>query len=103
MAFLNLDCHLCSEQMKAERGCERDSPIPGKWGEIAGQKINRCPKRLITRTTAEFLNAYELIQAGLGLPYGAGTMKHSRKFLDAMRIVHSEIERKRAENVKRRS
>jgi len=103
VAFLDLDCQNCSAGQRIERGCDKDSPIPGKWGEIAGQKISQCPRRMITQLSAEYLRAFEMIQAGLGLPYGSGWSNHSRKFLDAIRIIYSEVEKRKAENVKRRT
>ena len=87
---MSLDCRTCSKAQRIERGCEQDSPIPGKW-RIEGEVYNRCPNKLITRQSNEYLDAYDLLQTGLGLPYGDGWIKHSKKFLDAIHIIHAEI------------
>ena len=43
------------------------------------------------------------MQCGMGTPYGDGYLKHSKKFIDAIRIIHSQIEKRKSEDVKRRS
>lgn len=101
VSFLGLDCRACSPAQKIDRGCEKNSPIPGKW-KIDEESYSRCPIKLITRESWEYLDAWELIQSGLGLPYGAGWIKHSRKFLEAMKIVTNEVlKHRREQNVRK--
>jgi len=89
VGILNLDCRSCSETQKAERGCIEDSPIPGKW-KFDGFELRRCPNSVVSRQSLEYLEAYELYEKGV-LPYGGGWLKHSKKFMDAMKIVQREV------------
>jgi hypothetical protein len=98
---MDLDCHSCTPEMKIDRGCEAESPIPGKWN-FNGERFSRCPNKIVSKLSREYMNAYGLIQSGMGMPYGDGWMKHCRKFLDAMMVIHSEIEKIRCRNAKRR-
>lgn len=99
---MDLDCRNCSPAQKVERGCLTDSQIKGKWN-INGERYSRCPLSLVTPLSSKLIEAYGLMQCGLGPPRGDGYLKHSKKFLDAIRIVHSEIEKRKIADVKRRS
>lgn len=86
-----LDCHKCSTSEKIENGCTKDSPIKDRW-KIDDFISLRCPKSLITNVSYEYLEAYTLFKLGI-LPNGDGWINESKKFIDAMRIIQSEIAR----------
>ncbi len=96
---MGLDCRKCTPAQKREHGCFEDSLIKGKW-VIDGERYSRCPLTLITAQSVKLIEAYQLVQSGMGTPYGGGYLKHSKKFLDAMRTIHGQIEKRKAKDVK---
>ena len=91
-----LDCQTCNEEMRKERGCEQDSGIPDRW-QIGEESYQRCPVKLVTRQSHEYIHAYSLFCKGF-LPNGKGWGNETYKFLQAMQIVekHSQKEVKNA-------
>lgn len=86
---LKLDCRRCSERQKLERGCVDDSPIPGKW-QIDDWHFQRCPVRLITQQSLEYIKAYRMFDKGY-LPNPGTWLNQSAKFIEAMEIIEREI------------
>jgi hypothetical protein len=89
ISALNLDCQKCTTAQKVERGCEEDSPIPGKW-KVDENSYQRCPLKIITQQSLDYLDAYELLEMHI-LPHGKGWLNESKKFMDAMRLIRSEV------------
>jgi len=84
-----LDCKTCSEGQKIDRGCEKDSSIPGRW-EIEGTKYQRCPISLIDNNTYWYMKAHHFMKQGM-LPKNVGWMNHSNKFIEAMTFISREV------------
>jgi len=86
---------LCSDEEKIERGCETDSPIKGAW-TLDEWELERCPLKIVTRQSLEYVRAYILFEKGF-MPNKGGWMDQSAKFIDAMEIVEAEISKMRKE------
>ena len=84
--------------MKALNGCEQDSYQPERW-KIREWTWQRCPMKLITPTTNYFMSAYNFLQKGI-LPYQAGYMKNSNRYVEAMQVIDCEVKRVEIGNVK---
>ena len=84
--------------MKIERGCERDSPIPGKWP--IGENSQRCPAKMITRQSYEYILAHNMLQNGL-LPNAGSYLEQSAKYLEAMSVIDGELAAMREEEFDR--
>jgi hypothetical protein len=80
-----LDCRNCQQEQKSVRGCEKDSTIPSRW-KIGNDEYSRCPVKLMTKTSIEYLQAYPLYKNGY-LPNGIGWINESAKFIQAMQII----------------
>ncbi len=89
MPGLKLDCRKCTEILKIERGCTIDSPIPGKW-QINEWIFQRCPVRLVTRQSVEYLRAYRMFDRGY-LPNQGGWLEQPAKFIEAMEVIEREV------------
>jgi hypothetical protein len=75
--------------LKAERGCEEDSPIEGVW-KLKDWEFRRCPRKLVTRASIEYLNAYLFFEKGY-LPNPGGWLDQPLKFIQAIKIIEREI------------
>jgi len=84
-----MNCRDCHKEQREERGCEKDSVIPGRW-KIGDDFYQRCPIKLITEDTNEYLFAYQFYKEGF-LPNGKGWANESMKFIQAMKIISSEV------------
>jgi hypothetical protein len=89
LGTFKLDCHKCSDELKVERGCEKDSPIPGAW-KLYDWEFQRCPLKIITRQSAAYLRAYNFFNKGY-LPNTGGWMEQPVKFIEAMEIIEREV------------
>ena len=96
--FLELDCDKCSDGQKTHYGCEEDSYIPDRW-EINGEYYQRCPKKLITQETQHFIRAYNLMKLNWP-PYDGGWLRNSNKFVEAMSVIDSEINKLEVRRIK---
>jgi len=85
---LGLDCRTCKGNVKVYRGCDADSPIPGKWN-IDGWKFQRCPNLMVTRESFEYIQAYNFYKNGF-LPNAGGWLDQPAKLLDAFNIIDRE-------------
>ena len=85
----SLECRNCPKEQREERGCEFDSPIPGRW-EIEGEAYQRCPVRLVSSVSCEYLQAYGIYKNGF-LPNGGGWINESAKFIQAMQTIEKQL------------
>lgn len=65
---------------------------------IEDEKYFRCPLKLITPVSWEYMRAFSLYQKGI-LPNAQGWLNESQKFIDAMVIIENEIKRSEIESV----
>ena len=86
---MKLDCRNCTLTQKIERGCEKDSPIPGVW-QIEDWEFQRCPLKLVTMQSFEYIRAYNFYEKGY-LPCPGGWMEQSVKFLEVIRVITNQI------------
>ncbi len=89
---------MCDAQEKIERGCEKDSSIPDVW-RINGQTYQRCPVKLVTERSLEYLRAFFLFESGLD-PEDGGWLYLGAKYLEAMSIIARERGRIESERAK---
>ncbi len=85
MPKFKLDCRSCTSIQKRERGCVRDSLVPGAW-ELDGWKFSRCPKKVATRWSYEYIQAYNFYKGGF-LPNKGGWMEQPVKFIAAVMFI----------------
>jgi hypothetical protein len=94
----DFDCHECDEILKKERGCYEKGIIGFR---VNNKREFRCPKKLITPKSWEYLRAYALYEKGL-LPNGKGWMEESEKFLDAMAVIGNQKNKIEMEQMKKK-
>jgi hypothetical protein len=87
-----LDCRNCNEYQKQDRGCIEDSPIPQRW-RVGEHESNRCPLKIATSQSREYILAYSMFKMNI-LPHGKGWVNETKKFLEAMNIIGSELQEK---------
>ena len=85
----DFNCHNCDEVLKRERGCEEKGIVPFHYDN---EVIFRCPIKLITPLSWEYLKAFNFYQKSI-LPNGNNWMNESNKFLEAMMIIENEQNR----------
>lgn len=85
----DLNCRLCTEQDKIENGCEAESSIPGAW-KLYDWEFQRCPLKLITSQSIDYLKAYGFYNKGY-LPNAGTWMDQPAKFIEAMGIIEREV------------
>lgn len=78
-------------------GCKDDASV--EW-QIRNWTFKRCPIKLITQETEQYIRAYNLLQLG-GWPYSTGWLRNSHKFVEAVSIIDSEIKRLEWEKIKK--
>lgn len=89
MSRLKLSCTACNDNLKIDRGCEKDSPIPGRW-VVGGYESQRCPIKITNIDSFEWLRAYQRYEKGY-LPNEGGWIDQSAKFNDIIDIIEAEI------------
>ena len=82
--------------MKEDRGCEQDSPIPGRWS-IGDIVLNRCPLKSVDNRIYWYIKAYNFLEKGV-LPTSGGWLDQSNKFIEAMNLITNEMEKIKREN-----
>lgn len=96
-----LDCRSCSENLRIDRGCKNDSPIPARW-QINEWEFQRCPLSILDTGVFEYLRAYKRYEKGY-LPNEGGWLDQAAKFNEAMDIIDEELAKKSEEKLKNRS
>jgi hypothetical protein len=97
---LGFECRACDEIIKKERGCDDKGIVPF---EINGERFFRCPLKLVTRQSWEYINAHRFYKLGL-LPNGNRFIDESQKYIDAMTILdneYSKIEQEQIEKMRK--
>ena len=89
MSQMDLDCRKCNQHQREDHGYEKDSPIPKRWS-VGEYSFQRCPLRVVTKQSKEYIEAYKLFKMGY-LPRGGGWIHESQKFLDAMNVIETEV------------
>jgi len=84
-----LRCEKCSDGQKKFNGCEEDSYIPERW-RIKEWVWQRCPVKLITKKTIEYLKAYRFYKNGI-LPCAGGWMSQAQSFIEAVEVIEDNI------------
>lgn len=74
--------------MKLEYGCDKDSPIPGKW-RVGDVVFQRCPLKMVSNDVLPVLEVYNIFRLGI-LPNSGGWFDQSAKFTQAAMILLSE-------------
>lgn len=95
---LNFDCLDCDELLKKERGCNEKGIVPFIND---GEFLWRCPLKLITDVSWEYIKAYNLYEKGF-LPNGNGWLQESNRLLDALSIINRQIQKLWQEKNKRK-
>jgi len=83
-----LECRRCTDDQKAERGCEENSPIPGYW-KFDDFETNRCPVRLVTKSSLMLIEAFLYFKQGF-LPNAGGWMDQPAKLFEAFEVIEGE-------------
>jgi hypothetical protein len=85
----DFDCQSCDDVLKRERGCEGRGILPFY---IDNERIFRCPLKLITKISMEYIQAYAFFDRSI-LPNGKGWNQESHKFMQAMTIIGNQIKK----------
>ena len=94
---MGLDCRKCKGALRVHRGCDADSPIPGKWN-IDGWRFQRCPNKVVSLSSFEYIQAYNMYKNGF-LPNQGGWLDQSAKLIDAFTIIDREAARMAKEEI----
>jgi hypothetical protein len=86
--FWDVRCEKCSDSLKIINGCEKDCNQE-RW-RIREWTWTRCPLKIVTNQSVEYLNAYKLYKNGL-LPMSGGWMSQAQSFIEAIGIIEMEI------------
>lgn len=97
---MELDCRKCSDEQKKDKGCFEDSPIPERW-QVEDYYFQRCPLKIITKQSIDYLFAYKLFKNGY-LPNPGGWRQQPKKFIEAMLIIDNQIKKMELENARKR-
>ena len=95
---MNLDCQRCTDNLKEARGCIKKLSVP--VFNLDGDDYFRCPLKIITKQTGEYVRFYNFFRDGY-LPNAGGIMDQPGKFLDAMSIIESAVGEMEKETEKR--
>jgi len=74
--------------LKVFRGCEKEAEFGGF--EFERKVLKRCPVKLITRQSTNYIRYYNFFEKGF-LPNGGGLLDQPAKFLDAMNYMASLV------------
>jgi len=91
LSKFRLDCRSCSDEEKVLNGCNSDARYPGTW-RLYDWTFSRCPLKVVTKQSSEYIEAYQWIQLGF-LPNNTAWNDQTAKFLKAMRVIRSEVEK----------
>jgi len=94
---LNLNCQECNDILQRERGCNEKGILPFN---LDGKLVYRCPLKQVDSVSWEYIKAYGLYSKNI-LPHGKGWLVESQKYLDAMAVVSSEVNRMEQDKVKK--
>ena len=92
-----MNCRDCDDQLQKERGCEGDGIVPFF---LDGERIHTCPIKMVQPISWEYIKAHRLYDKNM-LPQGKGWLMESQKFLDAMMIVGSELNKVETNKMKK--
>lgn len=83
----DFNCPDCDERLQQERGCFNNGIIPTYYFE---KILYRCPFKVITKMSWEYLRAYNLYQKSI-LPNGKGWLEESDKLINALMVIENEM------------
>jgi len=83
----DFNCRTCDDVLKRERGCETEGVVPFY---IDGERYFRCPLKLITPLSYEYISAFRFYDKGM-LPQGKGWAHEAKKYLEAMAVVDNAV------------
>jgi hypothetical protein len=101
---LGLGCRNCSDALKIQRGCTKDSPFPDKW-PMNTKNPQRCPVKFVNPIAYSYIRAFNRLEKGV-LPGSGGYLEQTAKYNHAMDIISKEIAeqtKERTERDKRRT
>lgn len=80
---MNLDCRTCTSNLKKARGCLEATPIA--VFDLDGEEYFRCPLRVITRQSAEYIRFFNFFDRHL--PNNGAILDQPGKFLDVVMVI----------------
>lgn len=86
---LKLDCRTCTDELKIERGCEKDSPIQGYW-KVGDWEFGRCPLKIIKPEVFGYIYSYNMIEKGI-LPNRGGWLRQPVKLIEAVQFIQRVV------------
>lgn len=84
-----MDCRRCNEAQKSERGCKRSSIIPDVWS-LGDWKFDRCPLKVVSQQSFDFIRAFNFYKAG-SYPNPGGWADQPLKLIEAILFIQAEI------------
>jgi len=78
-------------KLQEARFCEKDAGFDAY--EINGDTFRRCPVRYITEESFDALSQYQFYKNGF-LPFAGGFLEQPNKFIEQMRIIEAEVNKK---------
>lgn len=92
-----MDCQKCSTNKRKSYGCENETKEP--FLLIDGEGIRRCPRKLITKQSAEYIKFYGYYEKGY-LPNAGGILEQPAKLMDAITVIENMLAEMREEKEK---
>ena len=85
----NLSCKACNKELKIDRGCTEDSPIPERW-QLKEFVSQRCPLSFIDTRVYLGINAFNYHQKG-ATPNNIGWINESNKYSELIKFITNII------------
>ncbi len=74
--------------MKKSRGCEQE--VLGNEFEFDGESLRRCPLRLVTKQSMDYIRFHNYMEKGF-LPNDGSILNQPNKFLEANDVIDSAL------------
>jgi hypothetical protein len=81
--------------MQKERGCARDSEIPGYWS-FGRWKFSRCPLKVVKEESFRYIQAYNFYKDKF-FPNPGTWSEQPMKLLEAIQFIQRETNREKEE------
>ena len=86
---MKLDCRRCTWEQKIEDGCEKESPVQGRW-KLDDWEFGRCPLKLVRLQSFEYIRAYNFYKEGY-LPNPGGWAEQPVKLIEAIECIEKVV------------
>lgn len=84
---MNLECHECNPRLPPDRKCPFKNHI---FTTEDGEILNKCPAKLITPMTRQYVKWYHYFKKGM-LPFSGSVGRQPARLLHAFEVLDEEL------------